>query len=270
MTLEELRVNDGVQKPHIFIGLNGSIYDCSARPDFYGPKGPYGLFAGRDASRALATGDLSGDSLSTEHDDLATLTEDEKEAMREWEQTYSIKYRRVGALVREHVSAATTDSEGNIPTSSTKTTATVPDAHSAEAVNPDPTPTAEAEHQPVEQPSTVGNQTATATEDLELDPTILPPPPLPVVTDIDATNEPNPASQDVGDVVHTQAAEVDASSVSDDQKSANDADGDLNNETSARESHLLSRLRAESRSPTPSVGKDWEFVEKADAESKTL
>lgn len=31
------------------------IFDVSSRPDFYGPEGPYHVFTGRDASRALAT-----------------------------------------------------------------------------------------------------------------------------------------------------------------------------------------------------------------------
>jgi predicted heme/steroid binding protein len=49
----------------IYLGLNGSIYDVSVSPHFYGPGGSYGFFAGRDATRAYVTGcfeeDLTGD-----------------------------------------------------------------------------------------------------------------------------------------------------------------------------------------------------------------
>eukprot|EP01134_Creolimax_fragrantissima_P003431 CFRG3431T1 len=113
-TVSELKPYNGEEKPFILIGLNGNVYDVSARPDFYGLKGPYGLFAGRDASRALATGDLSGEALGDEFDDLTSLTEDERGAMIEWEQTYQMKYKRVGALVREHNPTTVSKSEKDV------------------------------------------------------------------------------------------------------------------------------------------------------------
>lgn len=49
----------------IYVALNGTIYDVSASPEFYGPGGSYHFFAGRDATRAFVTGcfteDLTGD-----------------------------------------------------------------------------------------------------------------------------------------------------------------------------------------------------------------
>ncbi|KAF9628940.1 putative heme steroid binding domain protein [Lasiodiplodia theobromae] len=39
----------------IYISINGTVYDVSASPTFYGPSGPYGHFAGRDATRAWVT-----------------------------------------------------------------------------------------------------------------------------------------------------------------------------------------------------------------------
>lgn len=52
----DLRPYDGSDssKP-IYLAINGTIYDVSASPAFYGPGGAYHHFAGRDASRAWVT-----------------------------------------------------------------------------------------------------------------------------------------------------------------------------------------------------------------------
>jgi predicted heme/steroid binding protein len=45
----------------IYVAVNGSIYDVSASPRFYGQGAGYNVFAGRDASRAFVTGCLEED-----------------------------------------------------------------------------------------------------------------------------------------------------------------------------------------------------------------
>ena len=50
---------------------------------FYGPGGPYSGFAGRDASRGLAT--FSVEPVSEEYDDLSDLKPNELEQVKEWE-----------------------------------------------------------------------------------------------------------------------------------------------------------------------------------------
>ncbi|KAJ4897521.1 Membrane steroid-binding protein 2 [Raphanus sativus] len=55
ITEEELKQYDGSdsEKP-LLMAIKGQIYDVSQSRVFYGPGGPYALFAGKDASRALA------------------------------------------------------------------------------------------------------------------------------------------------------------------------------------------------------------------------
>ncbi|GLT67647.1 hypothetical protein SLA2020_399390 [Shorea laevis] len=38
----------------IYVAVKGRIFDVTNGKSFYGPGGPYALFAGKDASRALA------------------------------------------------------------------------------------------------------------------------------------------------------------------------------------------------------------------------
>ncbi|KAL0594249.1 Membrane-associated progesterone receptor component 2 [Plecturocebus cupreus] len=52
------------------------------------PTGPYGIFAGRDASRGLATFCLDKDALRDEYDDLSDLNAVQMESVREWEMQF--------------------------------------------------------------------------------------------------------------------------------------------------------------------------------------
>ncbi|EYC36265.1 hypothetical protein Y032_0913g3014 [Ancylostoma ceylanicum] len=99
MTLAELRKYDGVRDEHILFALNGTIYDVSRGRMFYGPGGPYGAMAGRDATRALGTMDVKD--VRDEWDDHETLTSDQKETANEWEASFKYKYPTVGKLIRE-------------------------------------------------------------------------------------------------------------------------------------------------------------------------
>lgn len=55
---------------------------------FYGPGGPYAAFAGRDASRGLATFSVAA---SDDFDELADLTPVQKESVKEWETQFTGK-----------------------------------------------------------------------------------------------------------------------------------------------------------------------------------
>lgn len=54
--------------------------------------GPYGLFAGRDASRALATFSMSEEVFRNEYDDLSDLSSMQMESVREWEMQFTGLY----------------------------------------------------------------------------------------------------------------------------------------------------------------------------------
>ncbi|KAK6058229.1 cytochrome b5-like Heme/Steroid binding domain protein [Cooperia oncophora] len=96
MTLSELRKYDGVQDEHILFALNGTIYDVSRGRNFYGPGGPYGALAGRDATRALSTMDVKD--VRDEWDDHEDLTADQKDTANEWETSFKFKYPTVGII----------------------------------------------------------------------------------------------------------------------------------------------------------------------------
>ena len=99
-TLEPYNGTDG--KP-IYFAVRGRVFDVSAGRNFYGPGGPYSNFAGRDASRGLASGSFD-ESMLTEDlqgplDKLEDLTDDQKEALTGWEERFLEKYLIVGKLV---------------------------------------------------------------------------------------------------------------------------------------------------------------------------
>ncbi|KAL4557992.1 hypothetical protein LXL04_036188 [Taraxacum kok-saghyz] len=102
ITEEELKPYNGSDpsKP-LLMAIKGKIYDVSRSRMFYGPGGPYALFAGRDASRALAlmsfeSSDLTGN--------IEGLSASELEVLEDWEAKFEEKYVKVGQLVSEKAS----------------------------------------------------------------------------------------------------------------------------------------------------------------------
>ena len=96
----------------IYIAIRESVYDVSGRGDeFYGRDAPYELFAGRDATRAMAKQSLEPEDVDAElasskglpppHDFETGLGWFERDQLEGWEQTFHWKYEVVGKLIPE-------------------------------------------------------------------------------------------------------------------------------------------------------------------------
>ncbi len=82
----------------LLIGVRGEVYDVSRGRSFYGPGGPYGMFAGKDCTRALAKLSFDPEDFTS---DVDGLSEDELDKLEEWIEMFGDKYRRVGRLIED-------------------------------------------------------------------------------------------------------------------------------------------------------------------------
>ncbi|KAJ1935443.1 Dihydrodipicolinate synthase [Kickxella alabastrina] len=87
----------------ILIGVKGKVYDVSAGRGFYGPGASYNVFAGRDASRLLATQSfddgVTEEEIDAPIDTLDDLTAEDMESLDAYVGLFTVKYRCVGELV---------------------------------------------------------------------------------------------------------------------------------------------------------------------------
>lgn len=93
-TPQELVKFNGATDPHILVAIKGKVYDVSAGYMFYGPRGPYKNFGGRDASRALACGSFEDEmfvSVDGPIDTLEDLDEEQKKALDDWVSHFDVR-----------------------------------------------------------------------------------------------------------------------------------------------------------------------------------
>ncbi|GFP84791.1 membrane steroid-binding protein 1 [Phtheirospermum japonicum] len=139
VTAEELKQYDGSdpQKP-LLMAIKGQIYDVTQSRMFYGPGGPYALFAGKDASRALAKMSFEDKDLNG---DLTGLGVFELEALQDWEYKFMGKYVKVGT-VKTTVPVTDGPSEGQAAEASQSDAAKPADGEVAKPAEEGPSETA--------------------------------------------------------------------------------------------------------------------------------
>ncbi|GAA5827272.1 hypothetical protein JCM3770_005993 [Rhodotorula araucariae] len=102
---QQLRSYDGVQPGStILFAIRRKVYDVTAGASFYGPGGPYAVFAGRDASRGLAKQSFEPEMLTPVDepiDSLDDLTQTEWDNLRDWEGHFNTKYTQCGDYVQD-------------------------------------------------------------------------------------------------------------------------------------------------------------------------
>ncbi|KAL8972891.1 MAG: hypothetical protein Q9183_000280 [Haloplaca sp. 2 TL-2023] len=76
--------------------IMGTVFDVSGNTA-YAPEGAYHIFAGKDASRALALSSLKADDCRPEWEDLA---DKEKQVLNDWFTFFSKRYNIVGQVRR--------------------------------------------------------------------------------------------------------------------------------------------------------------------------
>ncbi|PKA51060.1 Membrane steroid-binding protein 2 [Apostasia shenzhenica] len=140
VTEEELRAYDGSDpKKPLLMAIKGQIYDVTQSRMFYGPGGPYALFAGKDASRALAKMSFEQKDLTG---DISGLGPFELEALQDWEYKFMSKYVKVGTIKKTvPATDGSASAEVTDPTAEGSSTLADPVADSVQtAESSDPTP----------------------------------------------------------------------------------------------------------------------------------
>ncbi|WBW75309.1 cytochrome P450 regulator Dap1 [Schizosaccharomyces osmophilus] len=99
----ELQEFNGVHRSLVFLAIKGTVYNVTLGSKFYGPKGPYSAFGGRDATRGLAKSSFDDEFIpSVEADDLddwSDLNDEEKQTLDDWKAFFDQKYPAVGRLI---------------------------------------------------------------------------------------------------------------------------------------------------------------------------
>ena len=80
----------------LYVAVKGRIFDVTNGKSFYGPGGPYAMFAGKDASRALAKMSKNDEDVTPS---LDGLSDKEIGVLNDWEKKFEAKYPVVGRVV---------------------------------------------------------------------------------------------------------------------------------------------------------------------------
>lgn len=94
---QELAKADGLHSSKVYVAIKGTVFDVTRNAVTYGPGRGYHLFAGKDASRALAKSSLKAEDAIAEYEDLG---EREKQVLNDWYKFFSLRYNIVGVLTK--------------------------------------------------------------------------------------------------------------------------------------------------------------------------
>jgi len=95
ISVAELAKHDGTDTTMaIWVAIKGSIFDVSGN-NAYAEGGAYHLFAGKDASRALAQSSLKPEDCRPEYDDLG---EKEQIVLNDWLTFFTKRYNIIGKV----------------------------------------------------------------------------------------------------------------------------------------------------------------------------
>ena len=96
MEEELIKYNGYDSSKRIYMEIKQRVFDVSNGKNFYGPCGSYAMFAGRDASRALANMFKNEEDICASLDRLA---EKDIGVLEDWENKFEAKYPVVGRVV---------------------------------------------------------------------------------------------------------------------------------------------------------------------------
>ncbi|KAL8810471.1 MAG: hypothetical protein Q9223_002407 [Gallowayella weberi] len=95
LSLSHLEKCDGNSSSYpTYVAIKGTVFDVSGNTA-YAPGGSYNVFAGKDASRALALSSLKPDDCRPDWEDLA---DKEKQVLDDWFTFFSKRYNIVGQV----------------------------------------------------------------------------------------------------------------------------------------------------------------------------
>ncbi|GIZ39782.1 putative steroid-binding protein 3 [Cercospora beticola] len=95
ISLDYLAKCDGKHEGYpTYVAIKGTVFDVTGNKA-YGPEGSYKVFAGKDASRALAQSSLKEDQCRP---DWYDLTDDQKKVLNDWFTFFSKRYNVKGKV----------------------------------------------------------------------------------------------------------------------------------------------------------------------------
>ncbi|KAI4867328.1 cytochrome b5 [Hypoxylon rubiginosum] len=94
ISVEELAKADGTEGQKAYVAIKGKVYDVSGNKA-YRSGGSYHVFAGKDASRALAKTSTKAEDVKPEWEDL---DDKEKQTLEDWNTFFSKRYNVVGIV----------------------------------------------------------------------------------------------------------------------------------------------------------------------------